>query len=151
VQDGAGGVTSVAHPDGSLFTRECLKEREREQIRMLTDRIWQDPSSLALQSVQLAGRSTTQPDAISDLRDRDHLRSPKMPQEVTVFGEVRIATSHGSVDAGSGWFRSSNGMRPGNTIVVPLDAERMRPLPLWTAVLTILDSIAISVAAVSSF
>ena len=42
-------------------------------------------------------------------------------------------------------------MRPGDTIVVPIDAERMRPLPLWTAVTTILYNIAISVAAVNSF
>lgn len=48
------------------------------------------------------------------------------------------------------WFRSSSDMRPGDTIVVPLDAERMRPLPLWTAVSTILYNIAISVAAVHS-
>ncbi len=129
-----------------------------------------------------------QPDRVGDLvlRDGDHLRIPKMPQEVTVIGEVQNATSHlympdltrddylsmsggvtrraddkriyvvrasGSVDGGSGsrWFRSSSNMRPGDTIVVPLDAERMRPLPLWTAVTTILYNIAISVAAVNSF
>ncbi len=40
---------------------------------------------------------------------------------------------------------------PGTRIVVLIDAERMRPLPLWTAVTTILYNIAISVAAVNSF
>jgi protein involved in polysaccharide export with SLBB domain len=219
----AGGLTSMAYPQGSMFTREYLKERERQQIRVLTDRMRQDLSSLALQSAQSGAQMATQasetlnigqsllkdlqaaepvgrlvidldtvlaaqPDRVSDLvlRDGDHLRIPKMPQEVTVIGEVQNATSHlympnltrddylsmsggvtrradgkriyvvrasGSVDGGSGsrWFRSSSTMRPGDTIVVPLDAERMRPLPLWTAVSTILYNIAISVAAVNSF
>ena len=37
-----------------------------------------------------------QPDRVGDLvlRDGDHLRIPKMPQEVTVIGEVQNATSH---------------------------------------------------------
>ena len=38
---------------------------------------------------------------------------------------------------------------PGDTIVVPLDAERMRPLPLWTAVTTIVFNLAVAVAAVA--
>ena len=37
------------------------------------------------------------------------------------------------------------------TRIVPLDAERMRPLPLWTAVTTIIYNLAVSVAAVNSF
>ena len=42
-------------------------------------------------------------------------------------------------------------MQPGDTIVVPLDAERMRTLPLWTAVSTIIFNLAVAVAAVASF
>jgi len=219
----AGGLTTMAYPQGSLFTREYLKERERQQIRVLTDRMRQDLSSLALQSAQSGGQMASQaaetlnigqsllkelqaaepvgrlvidldrvlaaqPDRVGDLvlRDGDRLRIPKMPQEVTVIGEVQNATSHlympsltrddylsmsggltrradgrrtyvvrasGSVDGGnsSRWFKSNGEMRPGDTIVVPIDAERMRPLPLWTAVTTILYNIAISVAAVNSF
>jgi hypothetical protein len=41
-------------------------------------------------------------------------------------------------------------MRPGDTIVVPLNVERRRPLPLWTVVTAILHHGAISVAAVNS-
>jgi polysaccharide export outer membrane protein len=61
--------------------------------------------------------------------------------------------ANGSVEAGSGskWFRSAGSIQPGDTIVVPLDAERMRPLPLWQAVTTILYNIAVAVAAVNSF
>ena len=34
----------------------------------------------------------------------------------------------------SAWFKSEEDrIRPGDTVVVPLDAQRMRPLPMWTA------------------
>ncbi len=53
---------------------------------------------------------------------------------------------------GSRWFGGdSSAVQPGDTIVVPLDAERMRPLPLWTAVTTIIYNLAVAVAAVGSF
>ncbi|HSN73342.1 MAG TPA: hypothetical protein VLT59_17630, partial [Steroidobacteraceae bacterium] len=69
---------------------------------------------------------------------------------------IFVVRADGSVDAGGGssrWFARSSAadIRPGDTIVVPLDAERMRPLPLWTAVTTIIYNLAISVAAVNSF
>ena len=40
---------------------------------------------------------------------------------------------------------------PGDTIVVPLDTERMPALPLWQAVTQILYNLAIAAAAVNSF
>ncbi len=222
--DRAGGLTSLGYAKGSLFTRDYLKERERQQIRVLTDRMRQDLGALALQASQASGPAASQASetlavgqsllrdlqnaepvgrlvidldrvlaaapASSDdlvLRGGDRLRVPQRPQEVTVIGEVQNATSHlfnpslsrddylrlsggptkkadrkriyvvranGSVEAGtgSGWFRSSTGgIEPGDTIVVPLDAERMRPLPLWQAVSTIVYNIAVAVAAVNSF
>jgi polysaccharide export outer membrane protein len=42
-------------------------------------------------------------------------------------------------------------MRPGDTIVAPLDTERMPALPLWQAVTQILYNLAITAAAVNSF
>jgi hypothetical protein len=42
-------------------------------------------------------------------------------------------------------------MEAGDTIVVPLDTERLPPLPLWQAVTQILYNVAISVAAINSF
>jgi hypothetical protein len=39
-------------------------------------------------------------------------------------------------------------MHTGDTIVVPFDAEKMRPLPMWQAITTILYNIAIATAAV---
>jgi protein involved in polysaccharide export with SLBB domain len=68
-------------------------------------------------------------------------------------GRIYVVRANGSVETGSssGWFRSAGGIQPGDTIVVPLDAERMRPLVLWQAVSTIFYNIAIAAAAVNSF
>jgi protein involved in polysaccharide export with SLBB domain len=65
---------------------------------------------------------------------------------------IYIVRANGSVEGGSGnlWFRRSSDVEPGDTIVVPLDAERMRPLPLWTAVTTIIYNLAVAVAAIGS-
>ena len=50
------------------------------------------------------------------------------------------------------WFKrsASVSLEPGDTVVVPIDAERMRPLPLWTAVTTIIYNLAVAVAAIGS-
>jgi protein involved in polysaccharide export with SLBB domain len=70
-------------------------------------------------------------------------------------GQTYVVRADGSVVASgsSGWFsRSSNvTMQPGDTIVVPLDTERLPPLPFWQAVTQIMYNIAISVAAINSF
>jgi len=219
----AGGLTPLAFPQGSVFTRESLKERERRQVEMLVDRLKQDLGTLALQATQASAGAPQQASEtlaigqslLADLRnaepvgrlvidldrimaaeaasaadvilkDGDVLRVPQTAQEVTVIGEVQSATSHlfdpgfarddyirmsggatqkadnrrihvvranGSVEAGSGsrWFRNADSIQPGDTIVVPLDAERMRPLPLWTAVTGIIFNLAVAVAAVNSF
>jgi polysaccharide export outer membrane protein len=217
----AGGLTPLAFPRGSIFTREVLKERERQQIEILGQRLKQDLATLALQGAQSGADGASQAsntlaigqslladlrqqepvgrlvidldrvmagtDAADDilLRNGDTLRVPRQSQEVTVIGEVQNATSHlfdaslsrddylrlsggptqkaderriyvvranGSVEGaqGSRWFGNSPAMQPGDTIVVPLDAERMRPLPLWTAVTTIIFNLAVAVAAIGN-
>jgi polysaccharide export outer membrane protein len=221
----AGGLTPLAFTEGSVFTRESLREREAEQLKMLANRLRQDLGALALQSAQIQGargegspsetlavgqsllNELTAAEAVgrlvidlprvmnaaagsSDdlmLRDGDRLIVPRQSQEVTILGEVQNATSmlydpsmdrdeyilqsggmtqraddervyvvraNGSVDAdtGSAWFsKSQRDIRPGDTIVVPLDAERMRPLPMWAAITTIIYNLAVAVAAVGSF
>ncbi len=111
------------------------------------------------------------------LRDGDELVIPKLRQEVTVIGEVQNATSH-LYETGltrDDYLKASGGptrradrthiyvvradgrvaitkeMRPGDTVVVPVDAERMPRLPFWQAVTQILYNVAVSVAAVNSF
>jgi polysaccharide biosynthesis/export protein len=67
---------------------------------------------------------------------------------------VYVVRANGQVTAsgGRGWFRASDAqLKPGDTIVVPSDIERMRPLPLWTAVTSIIFNLAVAVAAVNSF
>lgn len=222
VVDRAGGLTSFAFPEGSVFLRSDLQERERQQLKTLADRLQADLATLALQSSQVGGASqgaqalavgqqlltqlqTTEPVGrlVIDLpqvlaarsgtaldvvmRDGDRLLVPKQSQEVTVLGEVQNATSHffregidrneyialsggltaradkgriyvvranGSVVANQsgGWFgRGGVEIRPGDTVVVPLEADRIRPLTLWTSVTQILYNVAVAVAAVNSF
>lgn len=222
VLDRAGGLTNLAFPNGAVFTRSELQEREQLQLDRLADRLQTDLAASALQGAQanqnqagqalsvgqslLAQLRTTKAvgrlvidlnrvaaapvGSASDvsLRDGDRLIVPKVRQEVTVIGEVQNSTSHfyraglsrddyislsggttrkadkrriyvvradGSVIAsgGGGWFgrRSQVGINPGDTVVVPLDTERMPALPLWQAVTQILYNVAVSVAAVNSF
>jgi polysaccharide export outer membrane protein len=65
---------------------------------------------------------------------------------------IYVVRADGSVisNEGATWFRHSSGtqIRPGDTVVVPLNAERLPPLALWQAVTQILYNIAIATAAV---
>ena len=218
----AGGPTKLAFPEGSVFTRVELQEREQEQIDKLARRLQGDLASAALQAAAAnqgqAGQALAVGQSLLEqlkttkavgrlvidlnrvlnspigseddvvLREGDRLIIPKQKQEVTVIGEVQNSTSHfyrqelirddyialsggatrkadrgriyvvradGSVisSESGGWFRRSGqvAMRPGDTIVVPLDTERMPALPLWQAVTSILYNLAIAAAAVNSF
>jgi polysaccharide biosynthesis/export protein len=69
-------------------------------------------------------------------------------------GRIYVVRANGSVVAneGSRWFAGSGvKMEPGDTVVVPLNAEHMPPLPLWQAVSQILYNVAIAVLAVHEF
>jgi protein involved in polysaccharide export with SLBB domain len=222
VLERAGGLSELAFPEGAVFTRDDLKQREQEQLDVLAQRLQGDLATLALQAAQanqgqagaalsvgqsllaqlrsaqavgrlvidleraLRGESGSLADIL--LRDGDRLIVPKLRQEVTVIGEVQSATSHfyrpdlsrddyiamsggttrkadrgkiyvvranGSVIASesNAWFRrgSQMQMRPGDTVVVPLDTERLPSLPFWQAVTSIIYNLAISAAAVNSF
>jgi protein involved in polysaccharide export with SLBB domain len=218
----AGGLTDIAFADGAVFVREELKQREKDQIEILTNRLQGDLAALSLQAVAssavsansgagagaaqgltigqqllqqlrdtkpvgrlvidinrvMNGRPGGEGDVL--LKDGDKLIVPKRSQEVTILGEVQSPTSHifepgltrddyiaksggatqkadrkrtyvvranGDVWSGnrSGWFRRTQTfeIRPGDTIVVPLDTERVPALPLWQAVTTIVYNLAI--------
>ena len=70
-------------------------------------------------------------------------------------GQIYIVRASGAVITGrrSRWFGSRGGteMRPGDTIVAPLDTDRIRPLTFWTQITQIMYQAAIAVAAVQSF
>jgi polysaccharide biosynthesis/export protein len=218
----AGGLSSYAFPQGSVFTRESLRKREQEQLDVLADQTQRSVTSFALGGAIVAGqtggaatlslaqsllgqlrqtraigrmvidlpRLMRQPTGSAEdvvLRAGDQLVVPRFEQQVTVLGEVQNSTSllysprlsrddyitqsggltrradrgqiyvvraNGSVVAsgGSGWFRRTGTVeiKPGDTIVVPLDVEHLPPLPFWQAVTTILYNVAIAVAAVHS-
>jgi protein involved in polysaccharide export with SLBB domain len=65
---------------------------------------------------------------------------------------IYVVRANGNVVTGahSGWFRRSHDleMRPGDTIVVPLDTERVNALPIWQAVTTIIYNLAIAFLAI---
>ncbi|MGQ0835572.1 MAG: SLBB domain-containing protein, partial [Gammaproteobacteria bacterium] len=201
----AGGLTEYAFTEGTVFTREELKQREQEQLERLGRRLQGDLATLALQGAaasQAQAASTLQigqalraqleeSEAVGRLvihlprvlkavrgsaddvilRDGDEIRIPQLQQEVTVIGEVQNASSHlyrpdlgrddyislsggttrkadrgkiyivranGSVVAAesSRWFNrgSQVRMQQGDTVVVPLDTERLPALPFWQSV-----------------
>jgi protein involved in polysaccharide export with SLBB domain len=67
---------------------------------------------------------------------------------------IYVVRANGDVISGErrGWFRRSQliEIHPGDTIVVPLDTERVRALPLWQAVTTIIYNLAVALLAVRS-
>jgi protein involved in polysaccharide export with SLBB domain len=68
---------------------------------------------------------------------------------------IYVVRANGDVVAGgrtSGWFRRTRSvdMHPGDAIIVPLDAERVRALPLWQSVSTIMYNIAIAILALKN-
>ena len=68
---------------------------------------------------------------------------------------IYVVRADGSVIANgsSRWFRRGGQIkvRPGDTVVVPLDTERLPALPFWQAVTQILYNVAISAAVVNRF
>lgn len=101
---------------------------------------------------------------IGEVQDpTSHLYSPNLSRDdyIRLSGGLTSQADHkriyvvradGSVVAneGSRWFsRGSNvEIHPGDTIVVPINAEQMLPLPFWQAVTGILYNVAIATAAV---
>jgi protein involved in polysaccharide export with SLBB domain len=216
----AGGLTEFSFPEGSVFLRSDLREREQKELDMLAARMQNDIAFVALQgsvanqagaagalsvgqalltqlraakavgrmviNLPLLMRSPVGSSYDVVLRDGDQLLVPKFEQSVTVIGEVQTTTSHlyrpglnrsdyiamsggataradngriyvvradGSVvpSGGSRWFHTSNPqMQPGDTIVVPLNAEHIPPLPFWQAVTQILYNVAVAFLAVHS-
>ncbi len=69
-------------------------------------------------------------------------------------GRIYVVRADGGVvTKGGGWFRTSSrneSIEPGDTIVVPLNAEHLPPLPLWQAVSQILYNVSIAFLAVHS-
>ncbi len=68
-------------------------------------------------------------------------------------GKIYVVRASGSVLAteGSRWFQhSQTAIKPGDTIVVPLDTEHIPALPLWTQVTQIMYNLAVAILAVKA-
>ncbi|MGC8520023.1 MAG: SLBB domain-containing protein [Steroidobacteraceae bacterium] len=101
---------------------------------------------------------------IGEVQDpTSHLYNPNLPRSayIRLSGgltseadrkHIYVVRADGSVVTGghsSFWFsHSGTQIRPGDTIVVPINAEKMLPLPFWEAVTGILYNVAIAAAAV---
>jgi len=62
---------------------------------------------------------------------------------------IYIVRANGAVvtQANVGWFGSAQNVKAGDTIVVPLNAERMKPLTFWTSITQIIYQLGIAAAA----
>ncbi len=227
VLERAGGLTNYAFPEGAVFTRVELKQREQQELDLLAQRTQSDLTAMALQATAAGtingqgGNAGTNALAVGQslltqlkatravgrlvidlpklirepagseddviLRNGDVLMVPKFEQEVTVIGEVQSSTSHlyqtglsrddyinlsggvtrradarkiyivranGSVVAAQSnyWFfragSRSFAVHPGDTIVVPINTQKLPPLPEWQAITGIIYNLAVGTAAV---
>ena len=217
----AGGVTDMAFTEGAVFLREDLREREKERLAELSQRLEADLAALSLKLAQEEGGKTQSlgivrelgaqlravkptgrlvidlPRLITDTRggrrsqydvtltDGDRLYIPPTTQEVMVTGEVFNPTSHlykrgldrqqyvkmsggstrkadksniyvvradGSVVTEKPWIGAGRAgdIKPGDTIVVPLDVDRVRPIALWTSISQIIFQLGLSAAAANA-
>jgi hypothetical protein len=88
---------------------------------------------------------------IPDLSRSDYIRQSGGYTAKAHERRIYVVRADGSVFAGGGthWFsRSNTQIKPGDTIVVPINAEKMLPLLFWQAVTGILYNVAIATAAV---
>ncbi|WP_057832076.1 SLBB domain-containing protein [Colwellia sp. TT2012] len=88
-----------------------------------------------------------------NLSAQDYLAQSGGSKKRADEGRIYIIAANGSIkmmDSGN-WFTSDAGdnLKPGDTIVVPLDAEYMNNLALWTSVTGIIYNSAVAIAAIS--
>ncbi|GAA4364622.1 SLBB domain-containing protein [Kangiella marina] len=117
-----GGFSQFAHPKATVFSRKALREHEQKKLDELQVRIRQDiaiseledanigksadvgtAQSLldVLDTAEATGRLIVDMDSVLAgtsqdiiLKDGDKLIVPSFRQEITVVGEVQVATSH---------------------------------------------------------
>jgi polysaccharide export outer membrane protein len=208
----AGGFTSFAHQEGSVFTRIKLQELERHNLIKLAGDLRVEMASKSLSDQNFSHSYSEVQQMLADLtklepvgrlvldlprvvtnneydvllEGGDVLYVPTTKNSVNVIGQVQVTSSHiydkgltaedylnqsgglkkradedrvyiisanGSIkmlESGN-WFASNSntGMKPGDTVVVPLDGEYMNNLDLWTNVTTIMYNTAVAIAAIS--
>jgi polysaccharide export outer membrane protein len=87
------------------------------------------------------------------LTAEDYLRKSGGGKKRADEARIYIISANGSIKMleNSNWFASNEGndMKPGDTVVVPLDSEYMNNLTLWTSATTIMYNTAVAIAAIS--
>jgi polysaccharide biosynthesis/export protein len=210
--DKAGGLTEFAYAEGSVFSRQKLKELEQQnliklaadlRIEVTSKSLSDAKSSLSYQESKslLADLTKVTPigrlvinlpriikknDYDINLEDGDVLYIPSRNNSVNVIGQVQVTSSHifeEGLDAGdyiarsggikkradkdriyvisangrikiaadSNWFTSdnNNSIKPGDTVVVPLDSEYSNNLELWSSVTQIIYNSAVALATIT--
>jgi polysaccharide export outer membrane protein len=208
----AGGLTSFADPNGSVFSRVKLKQLEKQnlikvsadlRIEMATKSLSSNSAVTSYTEIQSLLADLTKVEPVGRLvinlprviasndydvavEGGDILYIPTMKDSVNVMGQVQVNSSHmfdssrsveqyiaqsgglkkradderiyiissnGSIRMlqESNWFAgtSDSALKPGDSIVVPLDSEYMNSLTLWTTATTIMYNTAVAVAAIS--
>ncbi len=208
----AGGLTEYAHKRGSVFSREKLKQIEKNnliklssdlRLEIATKSLTENGLSTSYAEAQSLLKDLTQlepigrlvielPQIIADndydvlLENGDVLYVPVKNNAINVIGQVQVTSSHmynkamdvddyiaqsggmkkradderiyvisanGSIKvlSDNNWFSSdhANSLKAGDTVVVPLDAEYMNNITLWTTATTIMYNTAVAFAAIS--
>ena len=109
------------------------------------------------QAVTVIGEVQTQTSHLynNDLERDDYIALSGGATRLADGNKIYVVRANGSVVPGPAHFWSRTGrsaqMHAGDTIVVPLDTERVPALPMWQSITTILYNVAIAVAAIHSF
>lgn len=86
----------------------------------------------------------------STLSRDDYINQSGGPTKKADEKRIYVVRANGAVLAGtaSAWFgRGPEGIKPGDTIVVPMDVERLRPLTFWTSISQIVYQFGLAIAA----
>jgi protein involved in polysaccharide export with SLBB domain len=109
------------------------------------------------QEVTVIGEVQTQTSHLyaNDLERDDYIALSGGVTRLADRNKVYVVRANGSVVPGPAhiWSRTGRSVdiHPGDTVVVPLDTERVPALPTWQSITQILYNVAIAVAAIHSF
>jgi protein involved in polysaccharide export with SLBB domain len=133
IAGGKGSAKDIALRDGDLL----VVPQQRQEVTVIGE--VQNPSSRLYSE---------------NLRRDDYIRLSGGTTRKADRGKIYVVHADGSVMTQQGGLlrRSYDvAMQPGDTVIVPLDTERMPRLPFWQAVTQIIYNLAVSVAAINSF
>jgi len=169
----ATGASPTAAANTMIVAKSLLQQLQTQQAvgRLVIDlpKIMGEPANSPYDVILKSGDELVVPkfeqevSVIGEVQDpTSHLYNPDLSRNEYIresggftaqadTKRIYVVRADGSVVAGGGvhWFSLGGAeMEPGDTIVVPINAEQMLPLPFWQAVTGILYNVAIAAAAV---